>query len=902
MKRMVSIFLALAFLASLAGTGFASQPDAFSCSNVTQIPQIECEALVALYNSTNGWFRTTNWLVTNTPGNWYGVTVQSGHVVTLDLWHNRLTGNIPPQLGNLNNLKWLYLDENQLTGSIPPELGDLSNLIFLDLGENQLTGSIPLQLGSMQYLQALHLDSNQLTGSIPPELGNLSNLLGLYLGGNQLTGSIPLQLGNLTNLWQLNLNANQLTGNIPAQLGNLTNLEKLVLGSNQLTGSIPPQLGNLTNLTELALHSNRLTGSIPSQLGNLINLEWLYLPSNQLSGSIPPQLGNLTNLVYLYLSSNQLTGGIPPQLGNLTNLLQLNLNANQLTGSIPPELGNLVNLSGLSLSSNQLSGKIPLSFTSLVNLNYFGFQETYLCEPTSPEFLAWKATVIQWYGTGLTCYLYDIGFRPNPNGYSFDNYGGINGADYTIQDMWRMFGVDAVCWTVGSVCYRRPGARKFLLNVHEVMKKGHCDGMATTSLRIFQGKDVLDGQAAPYGLNENSGIQVNWQGESFETTLRRNIAFFFTEQLTNPVKFYKNVVRRQLPSEIKDQLSAILADGRNPATLFINQADKGHTVTPYAISDEGNGIYYIWVYDNNKHDDSSRYVVIDTINETWSYRSTYYGNADTHSLGFVPISVYAERPKCSWCIFQGDEDPESEIWFQGSGHVLITNSQNQRLGYTAEGFVSEIPGAYESVIDGGLGIELEPIYTLPLTDTYTIALNGLPDKEAGESSLTQFGPGYAVWLDDLWMDSGTADTLTIANDGTAVTYQPSQVQEATLGLALDIDQASYLLEIRQADFLADESRTLAADTAGGKLVIDGSSAAAGLYNLVIQRTSSSGWQPFYHRDIPLAAGEIHYANYNEWDGTGTLTLDVDWDGDGTPDETLYLENQMTTIFLPAIVR
>ena len=35
---------------------------------------------------------------------------------------------------------------------------------------------------------------------------------------------------------------------------------------------------------------------------------------------------------------------------------------------------------------------------------------------------------------------------------------------------------------------------------------------------------------------------------------------------------------------------------------------------------------------------------------------------------------------------------------------------------------------------------------------------------------------------------------------------------------------------------------------------------------------------------------------------GTLTLDVDTDGDGTPDETLDLENQMTTIFLPAIVR
>ena len=32
----------------------ASAPAAFSCDNVTEIPKVECEALVALYNSTNG--------------------------------------------------------------------------------------------------------------------------------------------------------------------------------------------------------------------------------------------------------------------------------------------------------------------------------------------------------------------------------------------------------------------------------------------------------------------------------------------------------------------------------------------------------------------------------------------------------------------------------------------------------------------------------------------------------------------------------------------------------------------------------------------------------------------------------------------------------------------------------
>jgi len=60
-------------------------------------------------------------------------------------------------------------------------------------------------------------------------------------------------------------------------------------------------------------------------------------------------------------------------------------------------------LEWLNLESNQLTGGIPLSFTSLVNLSPFDFQDTYLCEPTTPEFQAWKATVEEWHGTDLLC-------------------------------------------------------------------------------------------------------------------------------------------------------------------------------------------------------------------------------------------------------------------------------------------------------------------------------------------------------------------------------------------------------------------------------------------------------------------------------------------------------------------
>jgi Leucine-rich repeat (LRR) protein len=329
---------------------------ATDCATVTEIPTTECEALVALYNSTDGdnWDDNSGWLENNTPCSWNGVTCSGGHVSTLYLPRNSLTGSIPTELGLLGNLMGLNLSGNSLTGTIPTELRLLSNLTWLSLDNNSLTGSIPTELGLLSNLTTLHLCCNSLTGSIPTELGLLSNLTTLHLCCNSLTGSIPTELGNLSNLTMLFLDRNSLTGSIPTELGNLSYLTMLFLDGNSLTGSIPTELGNLSNLTMLFLERNSLTGSIPTELGNLSELTMLFLDGNSLTGSIPTELGNLSNLTLLFLERNSLTGSIPTELGNLSNLMMLFLDSNQLCGKIPSELMNLTNLFYLLLQSNNL--------------------------------------------------------------------------------------------------------------------------------------------------------------------------------------------------------------------------------------------------------------------------------------------------------------------------------------------------------------------------------------------------------------------------------------------------------------------------------------------------------------------------------------------------------------------
>ena len=82
------------------------------------------------------------------------------------LYSNKLAGFIPTELGNLDAIEILSVENNQLTGIIPPELGDLAALEMLFLDYNQLTGSIPPELGGLTNLEILSLTTNQLSVSI----------------------------------------------------------------------------------------------------------------------------------------------------------------------------------------------------------------------------------------------------------------------------------------------------------------------------------------------------------------------------------------------------------------------------------------------------------------------------------------------------------------------------------------------------------------------------------------------------------------------------------------------------------------------------------------------------------------------------------------------------------------
>ena len=209
---LVAVLLAQDSRAQTTLKGHTGRVESMKTSALTsEAANSDSVALVALYNATNGpsWRNKTNWLSNQPLGEWEGVSTENvGHVYELRLERNRLSGEIPSELGNLAHLRYLVLNQNRLSGEIPSELGNLASLRYLELDQNRLSGEIPAELGNLTNLERLVLSDNQLTGTIPKELSNLTHLTHLELDDNQLSTLPDSLFAGLSSLAVLRLDGN----------------------------------------------------------------------------------------------------------------------------------------------------------------------------------------------------------------------------------------------------------------------------------------------------------------------------------------------------------------------------------------------------------------------------------------------------------------------------------------------------------------------------------------------------------------------------------------------------------------------------------------------------------------------------------------------------------------------
>ncbi|KAJ0074820.1 hypothetical protein Patl1_35206 [Pistacia atlantica] len=87
----------------------------------------------------------------------------------MDLSNNDLSGDIPSEIGYLQQIKALNLSNNFLSRSIPKSFSNLKSIESLDLSHNKFSGQIPRQLTGLNYLAVFNVSYNFLSGPTPNE-------------------------------------------------------------------------------------------------------------------------------------------------------------------------------------------------------------------------------------------------------------------------------------------------------------------------------------------------------------------------------------------------------------------------------------------------------------------------------------------------------------------------------------------------------------------------------------------------------------------------------------------------------------------------------------------------------------------------------------------------------------
>ncbi|XP_076926334.1 receptor-like protein EIX2 [Bidens hawaiensis] len=315
---------------------------------------------------------------------------------------------IPRFVGSLRNLRYLNLSLSGFGGTVPPQLGNLSELRTLGLGSFYESD----ESTSMQWLSGLrflnHLDMSGLNLSKAIDwfqvINTLPSLVELHLSNCQLMHIHPHVASlNLTSLSVLDLSINYFSNSLVLQwIFSLTSLVSLDLTGCDFHGPIPSSSEGFHNMTSLRLlhvpGSSFMNSSFVLKGLSGSNLVSLDISFCGVSSLALDSLHNLTTLHSLDLSFNQLTRAIPKSLGNLCNLREIDLSANNfgnisltfllesffeckspivesifiddsgVSGQIPLSVGGLSSLEKLSVSNNRLNGTLPDSLGLLSNL------------------------------------------------------------------------------------------------------------------------------------------------------------------------------------------------------------------------------------------------------------------------------------------------------------------------------------------------------------------------------------------------------------------------------------------------------------------------------------------------------------------------------------------------------
>ena len=499
------------------------------------------------------------------------------------------------------------------------------------------------------------------------------------------------------------------------------------------------------------------------------------------------------------------------------------------------------------------------------------------------------------------------------DGFSFDNFTNdpprVSADDLSKADIFALLG-PKVCQSgnTAATCVLSGPAQKYLENQIKGMSGGHCDGMATISLRLFD-QLPYNGKSAPSDFQPGAANTINL---NFPAQLIENyVAHYFITQSYDEI--YYDAQYMAGPKEIVNRLTADFNQSPPVAyVLWIEQMPghkKGHAVTAYGVETVNANESRILIYDNN-YPKQRKYLAVDMVENTWRYVTAatpgeepdiYTGTATTENLSIVRNSA-RDMPAgqyftCDFCNSKTSSASvhsaapgvvEGRIGFQysGEGAILVVNDENQSTGFAfdTETFINEIPGAQVIYARGGLGKEVPPRIEVPYVEAdetlYSVFISGKTIAGVADGSLIMTGAGYAMGLDDVQLDPDELLELVVSPDGDYIAFRASQTMAAPpIYIAYDPvndEDPSIIFEVDGVILDPGEESSITLDPDLERVYFDDTGALGQEFDVTLTMIWPDGDEETYTETIDVPEGSTSaFIDFGAWDGLLSPSIYVD---------------------------
>lgn len=472
----------------------------------------------------------------------------------------------------------------------------------------------------------------------------------------------------------------------------------------------------------------------------------------------------------------------------------------------------------------------------------------------------------------------DSGFRPQVDGFSFENYGNDGRPrNLGVAEMVDLFG-RAVCIPGGSSssCQLTPVARVWMENTNNAMAGGHCEGLSMTALRMFSGSL----KASDFGAATPPQLSIRGN-----PALQSNLAETWAYQAL------PSVIENRLsgsPVAIAKFLAKALNEGNELYTLGIFKPDGtgGHAITPFAVEAKAGGDYAILVYDNN-FPGATRAIQIDGQTDTWRFRGgvnpadpseLYVGNRQTRTLSLDPLSPALGVQACPFCKSGNAASDDTgkrgalveyaELALQGDPnnhpHLVFTDDQGRRTGVIRGKLVKEIPDVQVVGVaqTKTWASAPEPRYRMPEGRNYSITVDGTDLDRRARPKINLITNGLVIEVGDITIDPGQKDEMALPK-GYGLTYQANgkKGEEPNIFAGLVSNGASYQFAASAVgvkpgsiiSLVVDQPDNVAyVDSTGGKGQLDEGSA---VYILQLTKVTADGKSSIWQRNDVVLNGD-----------------------------------------------